>query len=292
MKGFEGLYTALITPFRNGKIDFYNLAVLLEAQIAGGVDGVVPCGTTGESPTLSNEEHSELIKKTVEIVNGRVSVIAGTGSNSTSEAVALSKKAETDGVDGLLIVNPYYNKPNQKGLYLHYKAVANSVKIPIILYNIPGRTGVNLTVETIQKLASIENVVSVKEAAGSVAQMTDIIYNTPDDFTLISGDDNLLLPCLSVGGKGIISVLSNLLPAEVKKVVSLHKEGKIEEARKQFFKIYPLCRAMFLDTNPIPVKKAMELLGLSTSELRLPLTPLEDENIAILKSRLDDFKKA
>lgn len=287
---FEGLFTAIVTPFKNGKIDYDAAEKLIENQIAGGVDGVVPVGTTGESPTVSFEEHKEFISKVVKFVGGRIKVIAGTGSNSTAEAICLSKSARDHGVDGLLLVNPYYNRPTQQGLIRHFSEIAKSVDIPVVLYNIPGRTGVNFLPENIKVLVDeCPNIVAIKEASGDIAQMMRVIELCGERLTLLSGDDNLLLPVLAIGGRGVISVLSNIIPADIKKVITLYESGKIDEARKQFYRILPLCRAMFLETNPIPVKKAMELLGLCTGEIRLPLTPLSEQNTKTLAAILREY---
>lgn len=285
-----GLYTALITPFRNGKIDYDAAGTLIERQIEGGVDGIVPMGTTGESPTVSFAEHKEFIRKVVEIVAGRVKVMAGTGSNSTSEAVCLSQSAQENGVDSLLLVNPYYNRPTQEGLIRHFSEIARSVKIPVVLYNIPGRTGVNFLPESIKTLVeACDNVVAIKEATGDISQMMRVIELCGERLTLLSGDDNLLLPVLSIGGRGVISVLSNLLPADVKKIITLFDDGKIDDARTLFYRLLPLCRAMFLETNPIPVKRAMELLGLCSGEIRLPLTSMRAENTEVLINAMKEY---
>lgn len=287
---FEGAYTALVTPFKNGKIDYDALEKHIEFQIAQGIDGVLPMGTTGESPTVSFEEHEEFIRRVVKIVNGRVKVLAGTGANSTSEAVWLTKCAEDAGVDAALSVNPYYNKPTQKGLIAHYEQIAKSTKLPIILYNIPGRTGVNFLPESIKELLNrVDNVVAMKEASGDINQMMRLVELCGDRLTLLSGDDNLLLPLLAIGGKGVISVLSNILPADVRKVITLFNEKKFEEAKTLFYKLLPLCRAMFIETNPIPVKAAMAMMGFCSDELRLPLTPLSDENKKTLRKILEDY---
>ncbi len=287
---FEGLYTALITPFQNGKIDFNALEAIVEDQIAGGVDGIVPMGTTGESPTVSFEEHKDFIKRVVGLVKGRVKVIAGTGSNSTEEAVCLSRSAEENGVDGLLLVNPYYNKPTQRGLIAHFEKIANSVSVPVILYNIPGRTGINFLPESIQELLNrTERVKAIKEATGDISQMMRVIELCGERLTLLSGDDNLLLPVLSIGGKGVISVLSNILPADVKRVITLFNEGNIRESRSLFYRLLPLCRAMFVETNPIPVKAAMAMVGYCSDEMRLPLVPLGAENRDPLKRALTEY---
>ncbi len=287
---FEGLFTALVTPFKNGSIDYDAVEKLIERQIAGGVDGIVPVGTTGESPTVSFEEHKEFISRVVKFVGGRIKVIASTGSNSTVEAICLSKSARDHGVDGLLLVNPYYNKPTQQGLIKHFSEIAKSVDIPVVLYNIPGRTGVNFLPENIKVLVDeCSNIVAIKEASGDISQMMRVIELCGERLTLLSGDDNLLLPVLSIGGRGVISVLSNIIPADVKKVITLYESGKIDEARLLFYRILPLCRAMFLETNPIPVKKSMELLGLCSGEIRLPLTPLCEQNTKILAAMLREY---
>lgn len=287
---FEGLHTALVTPFKNGGIDFDALEKIIEAQVAGGVDGILPMGTTGESPTLSYDEHKEFIKRVVKLARGRVKVIAGTGSNATDEAICLSKAAADDGVDGIMLVNPYYNKPPQRGMVAHFAAVAAAVPLPVIIYNIPGRTGVNFMPESLKELADrCDNVVAVKEATGDIAQMMRTIELLGDRLTLLSGDDNLLLPVLSIGGRGVISVLSNAFPAEVKRVITDYESGRVAEARAQFYRLLPLCRAMFVETNPIPVKAAMEMLGYCSSDVRLPLMPLSDDNRKVLRAALAAF---
>jgi 4-hydroxy-tetrahydrodipicolinate synthase len=287
---FEGAFTALITPFKNDKIDYDALELQIEKQVSEGIDGVIPMGTTGESPTVSFEEHEEFIRRVVKLVNGRVKVIAGTGANSTSEAVWLTKVAEDAGVDGALSVNPYYNKPTQKGLIAHYEAIARSTKLPIVLYNIPGRSGVNFLPESIKELLNrTDNVVTMKEASGDIAQMMRLIELCGDRITVLSGDDNLLLPLLSIGGKGVISVLSNVIPADIKNVITLYNANKTKEAREAFYRLLPLCRMMFLETNPIPVKAAMEMMGLCTGDLRLPMVRISDENRAVLRKGLLDY---
>ncbi|MDY6967134.1 MAG: 4-hydroxy-tetrahydrodipicolinate synthase [Spirochaetota bacterium] len=287
---FEGLFTALVTPFKNGKIDYDALEKIIEMQIEGNVDGVVPMGTTGESPTVSFDEHKEFIKKVVMLVNNRAKVIAGTGANSTKEAVYLTKSAEEDGVDGVLLVNPYYNKPPQRGLIDHFETIANSVSIPIILYNIPGRTAINFQPESIKELISrVDNIVAIKEASGDISQMMRTFELCGEKISLISGDDNLLLPLLAIGGKGVISVISNILPSKVKEIISLFNNKKYEESRKAFYKLLPLCRAMFLETNPIPIKAAMEMAGYCSSEVRLPLVPLAEDNRNELKNALINY---
>ena len=286
----KGLFPALITPFNNNKIDYSALEKIIEMQIENGVDGVVPMGTTGESPTVSFEEHKEFIKNVVKIVNKRVKVIAGAGANSTEEAVCLSKAAEDSGADAILSVNPYYNKPTQNGLIKHFELIAKSIKIPVVLYNIPGRTAINFKPESIKELLNrVDNIAAVKEASGDIAQMMELVELCGDKINLISGDDNLLLPILSIGGKGIISVLGNILPADVKKVITTYEEGNIEDARQFFYRLLPLCRGMFLETNPIPIKAAMEMAGYCSSEMRLPMTQLEEENRKKLRKIFENY---
>jgi 4-hydroxy-tetrahydrodipicolinate synthase len=287
---FNGSIVAIVTPFKNGKVDEKKLSELIEFQIEHGTNGIVPCGTTGESPTLSHEEHARVIEITIDAVKGRVPVIAGTGSNSTAEAVQLTKHAAKAGAKGVLVVSPYYNKPTQKGLYLHYKAIADEVNIPIIVYNIAGRTAVNIEPATLAKIAQeCKNVVGVKEASGSLDQMQTIKSLCPDNFLLFSGDDSLTLPVLSVGGVGVISVLANIIPSDISKMISLYNQGKTKEARALHYKMLPLVKAMFVETNPIPIKKAMEILGMCSGELRLPLCEVSDENVAKLKSAIQQY---
>lgn len=268
----EGAMTALVTPFADGEVDYDALARLIEFQIAGGIQGIVPCGTTGESPTLSHEEHDRVIAFTVEKVAGRVPVIAGTGSNSTAEAVQLTRHARAAGADACLSVNPYYNKPTQQGMIEHTQAIAE-VGLPIVLYNIPGRTGVELTAETIARMyEEIELVVAVKEATGKL-DMASAVASTCD-ITILSGDDSLTLPICAVGGSGVISVLSNILPGEIRKLWDFIEAQELHDACMQHLKLFPLFKGMFVETNPIPIKAALAMLGLCREELRLPLTPL------------------
>ena len=288
---FKGSLVAMITPFtESGKVDEKGIKELVEFHIKNGTDGIVPCGTTGESPTLSYEEHKKVIEVTINAVAGRIPVIAGTGSNSTWEALELTSHAKEAGADGALIVVPYYNKPTQKGLYMHYKKIAESVDIPIVVYNVPGRTGVNLLPETLAKLAELKNIVAVKEASGDLEQMTQIIELCGDNITLLSGDDKLILPVLSIGGKGVISVVANIIPADVANVVREFEQGNYQTAQDIFIsKVYPLSSAMFYETNPIPVKTSAQLMGLPAGNLRLPLAPMSDDNLAKLKSDLVKF---
>ena len=254
------------------------------------MSGIVPCGTTGESPTLSVQEHERVIEATIQAVNGRVPVIAGTGANSTVEAVTLTKDAAKAGADASLQVSPYYNKPTQKGLYLHFKAVADSVSIPIILYNIQVRTAVNIEPDTIARLArDCKNIVGVKEASGSLDQMAKTKALCPKDFLLISGDDSLTLPLLGIGGVGVISVVANIVPADVVAMINAFKKGNVKEAQRIHYKLLPLVKAMFIETNPIPVKTAMGLLGMIEPGLRLPLCEMSDENLTKLKKALTGY---
>ncbi len=282
---FQGVFTAIITPFKNDKIDYPSYFRILENQLNSGVSGVVPCGTTGESPTLSHEEHSELIQKTVEYINNKILVIAGTGSNSTSEAISLTEKACKDNVDGILSVNPYYNKPTAEGLFQHFSAIAKSSSKPVMLYNIPGRTSVNLHPETIKKLSEIENIKSIKEATGDLGQMARTILAVGERMTVLSGDDNLTLPLLAIGGKGVVSVVSNLFPKSLVNMVNEFQKGNLELSRKIYFDLLPVFTLAFCETNPIPVKAAMNWLGYSENSLRLPLTTLQNSSSA------DDLKK-
>src|SRR5947208_1638929 len=270
---FRGSIVAVITPFRNGKIDEPALRDLIEWQIANGTDGIVPCGTSGESATLTYEEHSRVIEFTVQTVKRRIPVIAGTGSNSTEEAIALTRHAQKAGADAALLISPYYNKPTQEGLYQHHKAIAEAVDLPQILYNIPGRTAVNMTPQTVARLAQIRNIVGIKEGAGSLQQVSEIVQLCGDRFTILSGDDALTLPMLAVGAKGIVTVTANVAPAEMAALVDAWAAGNAAKARAIHDKLYPLFQALFLETNPIPVKHAVALMSKATAELRLPLCP-------------------
>ncbi len=288
---FKGSIVALITPFTEHGVDEWKLAELIEFQIKNGTKGIVPCGTTGESPTLSHEEHDKVIEITVDVAHKRVPVIAGTGSNSTSEAVRLTRHAEESGANAALVVTPYYNKPTQKGLYLHFKAVADSVKIPIILYNIEGRCARNIETETIKKLVKdCKNIVGVKEASGNLEQAKAVKQVCGKSFDLISGDDALTIPMMKLGGTGVISVLANIMPAQVADVVNLMLKGKEKEAAEKQAKLMPIIKAMFIETNPAPVKTAAGLMALCSPRMRLPLCELEPENLVKLKSVLKQFK--
>lgn len=286
---FTGSLIAIVTPFRNGRIDERALAELIEWQITKGTNGIVPCGTTGESATLSHEEHHRVIQLTVEVVDRRVPVIAGTGSNSTEEAVALTKHAKQAGADGALLITPYYNKPTQEGLYRHYKAVAEAVDLPLVLYNIPGRTGVNMLPSTIARLSAIDTIVGVKEGSGSVQQASDIVQMCGDRITVLAGDDSLTLPMMAVGAKGVITVTANIVPSEMAQLVKTFADGKVTEARKLHFTLSPLFTALFLETNPIPVKEALGMMGKIDPELRLPLCPMGQETRDKLRHVLKDM---
>jgi len=287
---FKGSIVALITPFKNDGIDEAAFKKLVEWQIKEGSSGIVPCGTTGESPTLSEKEQSHVIELCVQAVAKRIPVIAGTGSNSTSEAVHMTKYAARVGADAALVVTPYYNKPTNKGVYLHFKAVADSVKIPLILYNIAGRTGKNIEPEVMAKLArDCKNIVGVKESSGSLDQMLRIKEMCPKDFILLSGDDALTLPVLSAGGKGVISVAANIVPRDVAAIIDAFDKGDLKKAQEIHFKLMPLIRALFIETNPIPVKKAAELMGLCSGALRLPMCDMEEAHLAKLKEALNSY---
>lgn len=287
---FRGSIVAIITPFKNGKIDEKKLSELIEFHIKNGTSGIVPCGTTGESATLSFDEHDRVIEITIEDAKGRVPVIAGTGSNSTEEAIMLTKHAAKAGANASLQVSPYYNRPTQRGLYAHFKAVADSVDIPIILYNIASRTGVNIEPETMAKLANdCKNIVGVKEASGNLEQMARVKQLCPKNFNLISGDDSLTLPVLSIGGTGVISVVANIVPREVADLVGEFEKGNLKKAEALHYKLLPLVKAMFIETNPIAVKTAMGLLGMCEPDLRLPMYAMSPENLEKLKKALSDY---
>lgn len=287
---FKGSIVAIVTPFKNGKVDEKKFRELIDFQIENGSSGIVPCGTTGESATLSFLEHDKVIDIAVEHTKKRVPVIAGTGSNSTEEAITLTKHAEEAGADASLQVSPYYNRPTQKGLYEHFKAIADSVKIPIILYNIASRTGVNIEPETMARLSSdCKNIVGVKEASGNLDQMSRIKQLCPKNFVLLSGDDSLTLPILSIGGTGIISVVANIVPKDVAEMVCAFEKGDLKKAQELHFKLLPLIKAVFLETNPIPVKTAMGLMGLCEPDLRLPMCSMLPENLEKLKKALKDY---
>ncbi|MDH5427188.1 MAG: 4-hydroxy-tetrahydrodipicolinate synthase [Nitrospirota bacterium] len=273
---FSGSLVAIVTPFTKGKFDEKAMADLIEFQIAHGTHGIVPCGTTGESATLTSEEHERVVAVTVEVVNKRIPVIAGTGSNSTDEAILFTKHAKSVGADGALLITPYYNKPTQEGLFRHFEAVAKAVDLPQILYNIPGRTSVNMLPATTARLSKVPNIIGIKEGSGSLQQVSDIIHHSKQDFLILSGDDPLTLPMMALGGKGVITVTANIAPTDMAHMVSAALKGNYEEARTLHFKLTPLFSALFLETNPIPVKAALAMMGKMSEEVRLPLTPLAE----------------
>jgi 4-hydroxy-tetrahydrodipicolinate synthase len=271
---FSGAFTALITPFRDGGVDVPALRELVEWQIQSGIDGLVPCGSTGESATLTHAEHENVIKITIEQARKRVPVIAGTGSNATAEAIRLTAAAREMGADGALLISPYYNKPTQDGIFRHYKMIAVGVDLPLIAYNIPGRTSSNIAPETFARLAEIKNIVGVKEASGSMDQSSDILKLCGDKIAILSGDDSLTLPLMALGAKGVISTISNVLPREMHDLAGAGLRGDFAHAREIHFKILPLIRALFIETNPIPVKQALAFMGKCVNELRMPLVPM------------------
>jgi len=283
---FKGSIVALVTPFKEGKVDKERLLELVEFHIQKGTDGIVPCGTTGESATLSHEEHKEVVTLVVEAVNKRIPVIAGAGSNCTRESIDLALHAKKVGADGILAVTPYYNKPTQDGLYEHYATIAKKVDIPLIPYNVPTRTGVNLLPETVARLSEIDNIVGIKEASADLRQQTKIVELCKRNFALLSGDDFTLLPTLSIGGVGVISVVANIVPNEVATLIKEFNKGNFEEAKRLHYKIFPLCEAMFIETNPVPVKAALGMMGMISSEVRLPLVPLKEANRQKLRETL------
>ena len=287
---FSGSLVAIVTPFSNGKFDEKTLADLIEFHIANGTHGIVPCGTTGESATLTPEEHERVVAVTVEVVNKRIPVIAGTGSNSTEEAITFTKHAKAVGADGALLITPYYNKPTQEGLFRHFEAVAKAVDLPQLLYNIPGRTSVNMLPATTARLSQISSIVGIKEGSGSLQQVSDIIHRSKQDFLVLSGDDPLTLPMIALGGKGVITVTANVAPTDMAHMVSAALKGDYQQAQKLHYKLTPLFSALFLETNPIPVKAALAMMGKMSEELRLPLTPLADEYRSTLKEALHQAK--
>jgi len=286
---FSGSIVAIITPFRNGQVDEEAYRELIEFQIENGTSAIVPCGTTGESATLSMEEHNRVIEICVDAVRKRVPVIAGTGGNSTWEAVELTRHAKEVGADASLSVTPYYNKPTQEGLYQHFKTIAKEVSFPIVLYNVPGRTSVNMLPDTVARLAQLEEIVAIKEASGSITQMTEIVVKCRDSIALLSGDDGITLPLLSIGGKGVISVVANIAPKQSAEYVGAFLEGRHEQAREMFLNLFPLCQAMFIETNPLPVKTALALMGKIQEEFRLPMCEMAPASKTKLESVLREY---
>jgi 4-hydroxy-tetrahydrodipicolinate synthase len=288
---FQGSIVALVTPFRNDRVDEAKLRELVEFHVTNGTDGIVPCGTTGESPTLTHEEHQRVVEVVVEAARSRVAVIAGTGSNSTRHAIDLTRHARRAGADAALVVNPYYNKPTQEGLYRHFRAVAEAADgLPIIVYNIQSRTAINVETETLARLVrDCPNVVGVKEASGSLDQMTQVVLACGPDFSMLSGDDNLTLPLMAVGGRGVISVIANIVPRETAELTHAALEGDWKRARELHYRLYPLARAAFLETNPIPIKEAMAMAGMIEPELRLPMCRMADANRERLRAVLRQY---
>lgn len=290
-KFFGSLITAMVTPFdENYDVNYNKLVELAQYLLERGSDTLLVTGTTGESPTLSKEEKVDIYNSLVESVGGKVKIIAGTGSNSTRETVNLSKKAELAGVDGIMLVVPYYNKPPQEGLYEHFKSVAEEVSVPVMLYNIPGRTGVNMSAETSIRLSEIENIKAIKEASGNITQITTICSSTKEDFAVYSGDDFMTLPVLSLGGDGVVSTSSHLVGSELRKMIDSYKNGKVKEAAELHQKLMPLFSALFMSTNPIPLKAALNICGMNVGPPRLPLTPLNEEMASQLKQLLQNYE--
>lgn len=287
---FQGSIVAIITPFTNGAVDEEKLRQLVEFQIENGTDAIVPCGTTGESSTLDYEEHDRVVQIVVEQVNKRVPVIAGTGSNSTREAIEITQHAKELGADGALLVTPYYNKPSQEGLFRHYQAVADAVALPQILYNVPGRTGVNLLPETVARLAEHANIVAIKEATGSLQQASEVLALCGDKLTVLSGDDFITLPMMAAGAKGVISVVANIMPKEVAALCDAYFAGNLDEARRLHLHMLKISNAMFIESNPVPVKTAAALMGKCSDEVRLPLAPLVEANKSKLIAVMKEYK--
>jgi 4-hydroxy-tetrahydrodipicolinate synthase len=291
MKTYRGAFTAIVTPFKDGKVDEQGFIDLIEFQIDQGIDGLVPCGTTGESATLGFDEHKRVVELAVKTVNGRVPVIAGTGANNTLEAIEFSESAKESGADAVLSVAPYYNKPNQQGIYEHFKTIAETVDIPMFLYNVPGRTVVNILPETVARLAEVKNIIGIKEACGSLEQISDVIRFTPDDFIILSGDDFTSMPTIFVGGHGVISVVSNLTPGAMAKMMKAALEGDIATAQKLHYRLFPLMKLMFKNPSPAPAKKGLELMGkIQDGSPRLPITPADEETTNLLKETLTSLE--
>lgn len=287
---FEGSYVAIVTPFKGGKVDAEALRGLIEFHIENGTNGIVPCGTTGESATLDHSEHEEVIRIAVETCKGRIPVLAGTGSNATHEAIELTQHAQKIGADGALLITPYYNKPTQEGLYQHFTAVAKETDLPIVLYNVPSRTSINMEASTVARLSSTRNIVGIKEASGSLVQVSEIIDSCGPDFTVISGEDALTWPILAIGGKGVISVTANLVPRKFAKLCRAAREGDVDRAKEIHYELLKLNDVMFVETNPIPVKAALALMGKIENEFRAPLCPPLDASLEKIKAVLKDYE--
>ncbi|MFP3983546.1 MAG: 4-hydroxy-tetrahydrodipicolinate synthase [Desulfurivibrionaceae bacterium] len=290
MNKFRGAFVAIVTPFTDGEIDEQGLLDLIEFNIENGTHGIVPCGTTGESATMSHEEHHRVVELTVKAVKGRVPVLAGTGSNSTSESIELTRHARKAGADGALMITPYYNKPSQEGLYQHFKKVAEEVDIPIVLYNVPGRTSINMLPGTVARCAAVPNIVGIKEASADLKQVSEVIMQCPDDFAVMSGDDFTSMPLVAIGGTGVISVSSNVDPKSMSEMMEAALAGDMKKARALHYKVFPLMQAMFLDTNPVPAKTALELMGkIKSSTPRLPMYKMNDTALDKLKKVMSDY---
>ncbi|NKE70526.1 4-hydroxy-tetrahydrodipicolinate synthase [Candidatus Manganitrophus noduliformans] len=286
---FHGSIVAIVTPFKKGKVDEKAFGELIDFHLRSGTHGIVPCGTTGESATLSHEEHKRVVELAVKMAGGRIPVIAGTGSNSTEEAIAFTRHAKAAGAAGALLITPYYNKPTQEGLYQHYKAVAKGVDLPLVLYNIPGRTGVNMLPATVARLMEFDNIIGIKEGTGSLQQISDLVQLCGERLVILSGDDFTALPTMAVGGKGVISVTANIAPADMAQMIEAAERGDYGRAKKLHDQLYPLHQVMFVETNPIPVKAALALMGKCADEVRLPLWRMSDENFKKLKAALKRY---
>ncbi len=285
----RGAIVAIVTPFRDGKVDEEGLRNLIEFQLENGTDAIVPCGTTGESATLDHAEHKMVVETTIDAVHGRVPVIAGTGSNSTAETIELTKHARSAGADAALVITPYYNKPTQEGLFQHFKAVSDACSFPMVLYNVPGRTSVNMLPATVARTAELDDVIGIKEATGSMQQASDIISLCGDKIIVLSGDDFTAFPLLSIGGKGVISVVANVAPRDMADMVDAFEAGDMDKARGLHYKLFPLNKAMFYETNPIPAKTTLALMGKISGELRLPMFQMSEANLAKLKKTLTEY---
>ena len=286
---FSGCMVALVTPFKDNKVDWESLEGLVEFHIENGIHGIVPCGTTGESATLTHQEHNEVVEAVVKYVKKRVAVIAGTGSNSTQEAIDFTRSAEKAGADGALMISPYYNRPTQEGIYQHYKKVASEVHIPLIIYNIPSRTGSKIEPETLARLAEVKNIAGVKEATGSIDQAIEVLRLCGGGLEVYSGEDSLTFSLMALGGKGVISTVANVAPREMSQLTRACFEGDWEKGRSIQFQLIPLIRSLFIETNPIPVKTALSLMGKCRGDLRLPMTPMAEPNVKKLKKAMSDF---
>ena len=287
---FRGAFVAIVTPFIDGKVDEQGLKDLIEFQIENGTRGLVPCGTTGESATLTHDEHHQVVELTIKTVNGRVPVLAGSGSNSTAETIELTRHAKKAGADGSLMITPYYNRPSPEGLYQHFKAAAEAVDIPIIMYNVPSRTGINMMPDTVARCAEIDNIVGIKEATGNMNQVSEVIRLCPDEFAVMSGDDFTSMVTIALGGTGLISVTSNVAPKDMAAVIDLALEGDIARAREIHFKLFPVMQAMFIDSNPVPAKTTLELMGkIQSGEARQPLYKMSDDTLEKLKKVISSY---